>query len=263
MAEQVEFGIRIPDVFKAGFTGYFKNIVPLTLAALATLAVYGIFRYEAQQAFDQERDFASIAIDLVGLVVAGTISYPWYYYALQAARGEKVELGAPFYYMNRFGHQFVGSAFFWAGVLFGVRYGRALAFLPALVIMMFYAFHGYVVADTPPNKEGMRGGTYALGTSVRLGDKRRFGLFAIACLFMLLNFVGAMTGLAFLQRDPDAQITGIATVVIGLAITTSITMVSGAYMYDELKEKLGDHRVPASARSSSKRKKKSKGKRRG
>ncbi len=263
MAEQVEFGIRIPEIFKRGFAGYTKNALPLTLAALCTLGVYGLFRFQAQAFLDDGHDFRALVLDLGGLILGGTIAYPWYAYALEAARGEKVDLRAPFAHPKRFAHQAMASLFFWAGVLFGLRYGRALFFLPAIAVLVLYAFHGYVIADTPADKEGVKGGTLALGTSVRLGDKRRFGLFAIACLLMMFNFLGAMFGVARLENE---QPFAYPILVVGLAITSSITLVGGAYIYDELKERLGDHLyVPTDGqpKQRSSRKRKKKGKKRG
>lgn len=258
MAEQVEFGIRIPDIFKIGFSGYVKNIVPLTLAAAVTLAVYGLFRFQAQQFLDDGADFRALVLDLAGLVLAATIAYPWYAYALQAARGEKVDLRAPFSAPKRFPHQAMGSFFFFAGVLAGVRWGAGLFFLPAMMIAVLYAFYGYVVADTPPDKKGQRGGFYALGTSVRLGENRRFGIFAIGLLFSVFNFFGAMFGLAL--EDPVAQY---PVTIAGLIITTSITLVSGAAIYDVLREKLDNNPNSMVMPNRTKKSKKKKGQKRG
>ena len=234
MATQIEFGVGLKEVFKVGFTGYLKNIIPLSVAGAITLAVYGIFRYEAQQFLNDGGDFRALVVDLVGLVLSGTIAYPWFHYALTASRGEKVDIRDPFFFLPRFGHQAVASFFFWAAFLFGLRYGKGIFFLPAIAVGVLYAFYGFVVADTPLNKEGLRGGTYALGTSVRLGEKRRFGLFAIGCLFLMFNFVGAMFGLAIKEQT----LLQYAVTIIGLIITTSITLVGGAHIYDTLKEKL-------------------------
>ncbi len=236
MVGPVEFGVRIPEIFKVGFVGYFKNLIPLSLAGAVTLGVYGIFRYEAQQLLNDGHDFRALLVDLLGLIISSTMAYPWFHYALTASRGETVDVRDPFFYMQRFGYQAVAGFFFWAGVLFGLRYGAGIFFLPAIAVSVLYAFYGYVVADTPLNKEGLRGGSYALGTSVRLGEKRRFGLFCIGLLFMLFNFFGAMFGLA-IQDQPILQY---AVTVIGLIVTASITLVGGAYIYDTLKEKLGD-----------------------
>ncbi len=262
--EQVEFGINIPDVFAAGFKGYRNNIVPLTVGALVTLAVYAVFRIPAQQLFVDDKVWTSIAVDLVGLLVSGTLAYPWYSYALKAARDEENPLGEPLAYPKRFLHQAGASFFFWAGILLGVRYPfLGIPFL-SILILVLYAFYGYVIADTPPDKEGMRGSSFALGTSVRLTENRRFGLFAIACLFMIFNFFGAVAGIA-VGQSLENTIAGYAAAVVGLTITTSVTLVAGAHIYDELKEKLGDHLIPQDARAQRPRKaeKKAKGKKRG
>lgn len=235
MAKQpVEFGIRIPDVFAKGFSGWFKNLIPLTLAAAATLGVYGIFRFEAAQlqGDDGALTWSSLAVDLVGLVAAGTIAYPWYFYALRAARGEEINLADPFYYPKRFVHQLVASVFFWAGMLLGVRWPIFGIPVLSLMVLVSYAFHGFVIADTPPDRKQI-GGSYALGTSVRLGEKRRFGIFAVACLLALFNFFGIMFGVSM-----GDSVQAYAVAIAGVALTASVTLVGGAYMYDELVAKL-------------------------
>lgn len=236
MAGPVEFGVRIPEIFKVGFAGYFKNLIPLTLAGAVTLGVYGVFRYEAQQLLNEGHDFRALLVDLAGLVVSSTMAYPWFHYALSASRGESVDIRDPFFHLPRFGYQAVAGFFFWAGVLFGLRYGAGVLFLPAIAVGVLYAFYGYVIADTPLGKEGMRGGSYALGMSVRLGEKRRFGIFCIGLLLLIFNFFGAMFGLAI----QDQQLLQYAVTVFGLIVTASITLVGGAYIYDTLKEKLGE-----------------------
>lgn len=264
--ERVEFGIKIPDVFAAGVRGYFSNVVPLTLGALLTLGVYAPFRIQAQQLFVDERVWTSIAVDIVGFLVGGTLAYPWFDYALKAHRAEPIAIAAPFAYPKRFLHQAGASFFFWAGIMLGVRYPILGIPILSLLILVLYAFFGYIIADTPPDKEGMRGSSFALGTSVRLSENRRFGLFAIGCLFVIFNFFGAVAGMAVLQ-SLDNTIIGYGAIVLGLAITTSITLVSGAFVYDDLRERLGDHLIPMSEqaqrpRRSSKQKKK-KGRKRG
>lgn len=253
--EQVEFGIRIPDVFKAGFRGYRENFVPLSLGALVTLAAYAVFRIPAQRLYSDGQVWTSIAVDMVGLLISGTLAYPWFAYALKAFRSEPITLAEPLAHPKRFLHQAGASFFFWAGILLGVRYPfLGIPFL-SLLILVLYAFYGYVIADTPPDKEGMRGSSFALGTSVRLSEGRRFGLFAIASVFAIFNFFGAVAGIA-VGQSLENDLAGYAAAIVGLVVTTSITLVAGAFIYDDLREKLGDHLIPQDARAQRPRKSK-------
>ena len=169
------FPLPISSMFRFGILGYVKNLVPLTAAASATLAVFGFFRYWAQTAINDGRTFESIALDLIGLILAGTISLPWFAYALDAARGKPIDWASPWRSGGQFAAQFVCAIFFWAAFLLGLRY---LFGVPSLLAALFYGFYGYVVAD-----RAAKGALRSLGTSVRLGTKRRVGLFAILALF--------------------------------------------------------------------------------
>ncbi len=226
------FPVSIAEVFTRGFKGYWANIVPLTIGALATLATYAPFRWQGQQLFDDERFFPFMAVEIVGLILAGTVAYPWYFYALDAARGNKSDLAAPFATPRRFTAQAVSSFWFWAGVLLGVRY---LLGLPSIVVLLLYAFHGFVIA-AGKSKSGM----LALGTSVRLGQGRRFGLFAIGVLLLIFNLFGA-TGIGFEQFAWPVRI-GLA--IAGLSVTTSVSLVAGAVLFDVLWDELGDDHAP-------------------
>ena len=220
------FPVRLSVIFREGWTGYIRNIVPLTVGALVTFATYGVFRILAQRALDDGQEIASVVLDLVGLVVAGTASLPWYAYAINAYRSRPIDLGAPWRDGSLFSAQFVCAFWFWAAVMLGLRY---LFGLPSILAFLFYGFHGYVVAD-----RAAKGGLRALGTSVRLGHKRRMALFAILALFILFNFVSA------LPLGYGATPLSIAISAAAFSATASITLVSGACLYDALTKRLDE-----------------------
>lgn len=221
----VEFGIRPAEVFATGFRGYLNNIVPLTLAALIVLAVYAAFRYPSELLLDDDRVWAARMLDLAGLLIAGTLAYPWYRYSLDAADGKKVDPKAPFATPVKFAHQAAASFWFFAGVVLGQQY---LGGIPAILAVLLYAFYGFVVVESKD------GGLKALGTSVRLGEGRRIGLFAIGGMLFVFNILGAAGVAAGLNP------LGYGLAVLGLSVTTSITLVAGAAIYRVLKEQLHD-----------------------
>ncbi len=213
----VPFPLRISVMFRRGIVGYARNFLPLTAAAAAPFAVYLAFRVAA---INQERFLASIALDLVGMVLAGTVSLPWFSYALDAARDKPIDILGPLGDVVSFVAQLVCSFWFWAAVLLGLRY---LFGIPALFAAVFYGFYGYVVADGTA-----KGGLRALGTSVRLGTGRRVALFAVMALFAVFNFAAALP----LGYGVNA-VTIASTIAVAL-VTTSITVVAGACLYDTL-----------------------------
>lgn len=219
MAEQVTFGIGIGEAFKEGFNGWKSNIVPLAVGGVVPLAVtlaFSTWASEFNVDGQVQQDWRWFALNFVGWVLAGTLSYPWYMYALRAADGEEINLGEPFETPKRFLHQFVASFWFFAGFLLGIRF----FLLPAIAVLVLYAFYGYLIADSD------KGGTWALGTSVRMGEKRRIGLFGISVLFMIFNFFGLFPGVAVQQMTLRPIVA-----VLGLVVTASITLVSGAHIY--------------------------------
>jgi len=222
MAEKVTFGIGIGEIFSKGFNGWKSNIVPLTVAGIVPLAMASAVSIWAQPFNEPDSPVGDLviwfALNFVGWVIAGTLSYPWYMYALRAVDGEPVVLNEPFQTPKRFISQFIASFWFFAGFLFGIRF-IIIPFIPAILILVLYAFYGFLIAD-----EG-RGGLNALGTSIRMGEKRRIGLFAVALMFMMFNFLGIMPGVAFPQP------VSLVVATIGLVFTTSITLVCGAAIY--------------------------------
>lgn len=215
--DDTTFGASFGSIFMSGVRGYFRNPWPLTVASAATLGVYLAFRFPAQSAADNGDVGIAIALDLIGLVVAATVALPWYGYALNAYDGKQIDIGFPFRNTQRFQAQAVASFWFWAGVLLGLRY---LLGLPSIVAALFYAFYGFVIADGQPG-----GGLMALGTSARIGTGKRVGLFALGALFVMFNFFGAIS-LGFAVNPLT-----IAIALIGLVVTTNITMVAGAGVY--------------------------------
>lgn len=219
------FPLRVSDMFRAGWSGYIRNIGQLTLGAFATFAVSGLFLLLAQVARDDGQEIMWVVLSLVGLVLAGTVALPWFSYALDAARAQPVDLSGPWRDGSMFSAQFVCAIWFWAAFMLGIRF---LFGLPSILALLFYGFHGYVVAD-----RAAKGGLRALGTSVRLGHGRRIALFAILALFVLFNLLAALPA----SYGSPALV---AVSVVAFSVTASITLVAGAALYDELTARLED-----------------------
>lgn len=220
------FPLSPKDMFREGIVGFRRQPLLLLAGGAMTFAVFAVFRVPAQMAMNDERTVASVALDLVGSVLAATAAYPWFSYALGAARDKPISFMKPFRNPGRFYAQFVAAIWFWAAVMLGLRY---LLGIPALLAAVFYAFYGYLVVDRSD-----MGGLKVLGTSVRLGDKRRVALFAILALFAMFNFLAAI------PLGYGVNIGTIAATIGLLLITTSVTLVSGAALYDVLRKDLAD-----------------------
>ena len=219
------FPIPISAMFQRGLRGYVANVVPLTLAAVAT---FGVLAVSVILVWGEENEFRLRAVTTLGLILATTAALPWFSYALNAARNEPIDIAAPFRDGTRFVDQLVCSFWFWAAFFLGFQYLRSL-WGPILffLVVVLYAFFGFVVADRT-----VQGPLRALGTSVRLGEKRRIALFAIWVLFFLFNFAAALP----IGWDVNPLTVVIALII--LAVTASISMVAWACLYDTLDDLL-------------------------
>lgn len=213
-------------MFKRGFEGFRREPVLLLAGGAITFSVLAVTQVPAQMLVNDGQNVLGITVHLLGAVIAGTVAYPWFSYALDAARGEPGSFSKPFREPGRFAAQFVCAFWFWAAVLLGSRY---LAGIPSILAGVFYAFYGYVVVDRHD-----LGGLKALGTSVRIGDKRRVAIFAILALFAIFNFFAA------LPLGYGVNPASIAAAAVLLLISTSITLVGGAALYDTLRVELPD-----------------------
>lgn len=221
-ANDKTFGASLGEVFASGVRGYTRNVIPLTVSGAATLGVYAIFRIPAQQAFESGDVVRSLAIDLVGLLLASIVALPWYAAALAAVDGKSFTLATIFESVTGLYAQAVASFWFWAAILLGLRY---LLAIPAMLAVVFYAFYGFAVADGAAT-----GGLKALGYSARLGEGRRVGIAAVAIVLLLFTLLGAFPvgfGVSTLT---------VVLAVCGLVVTCSITLVAGAAIYRLLQE---------------------------
>ncbi|MCQ3814020.1 MAG: hypothetical protein KTU85_06345 [Acidimicrobiia bacterium] len=218
------FPLPIGTMFLRGLRGYTANFFPLTLAALATFAVYSVLGIPSVLARQSDNTIRYLTFNIAGSILGGTAAYPWFCYALNASRSEPIDLAAPFRDWSRFIDQLVCSLWFWAALILGLQY---LWGLPSLLVVVFYAFFGFVVAD-----KATEGPLRALGTSVRLGDKRRIGILALVGMFLLFNLIGLLP-VGFAVNPLTIAIT-----VLTLSMTTNVTMVAWAALYDVLNDLL-------------------------
>ena len=202
-------------------TGYRQNAVRLSIWALVTFGTYYLGIIAGQSA---TTDTAALVFALGGSVLTTVVAYPWFRTALNTVDEEASPLDA-----TRLVDQAVASTFFWAGVLLGAQY---LSGIPALVVLVFYAFFGYAVADNPA-----KGGLKALGWSVHIGTKRRLGVAAMITVLFLINILAFLPygfGLGSVAEGATPGPVWIALTVMLLIVTSNISMVGGAVVYRTL-----------------------------
>ncbi len=247
------FGIGLGDMFISGFRGFFqpRNALILIGAAIPVFAVFWVASIPWQN-FNAEltsqvnaglsEDVGStfeanltaleqlqwIALAFVATFPAGVITAPWFRYALDAADGREINIKAPLIDGQKWINHTFATFWFWAGITVGIRYSVLIPALPSIVVLLLYAFYGYVIADGREIN-----GLKALGISVRMGKGKRLGLFAIAGLFFVFNIFGVV-GFGVGLDDGSPTIIGILLGILGIAVTASITLVSGGAIYRTL-----------------------------
>lgn len=229
------FPLGIGAMMRLGIDGLRREPVALLLGALLPILVMVPFAALAGPALDDDRVAAGVAFSIVAVVAGGMFSFPLCHYALRSAREEALDLAEPFRQWIRFVPMLVASFWFWAGFLLAFQMGPQLLALAAPAIVMGYAFFGYVIDDRHD-----LGGLKALGTSVRVGDGRRFALLAIVCLYAALGFVVYLVGftiaISFGLTGAPASIAGSVVILPFIAFA----LVSWAALYDVLRKDLED-----------------------
>lgn len=210
------FPIGIGEAFGAGWDGYKSNALGITLAGAVPLSILFLARLVAAGIANP---WTSFFTELALVVVASSLALPWYRAALAAIDGEKFSFREQLQNFDRFKVLIGGSIYFWAAILLGFRYWSGL---PSLLVLVLYAFYGFVVADSE------RGVIMSLSYSVFVGQGRRIGIFAIITLLLMFNF------LAFLPIGLGVTVATPFLVFVLLAITTSFSMVCGAAVYRAL-----------------------------
>ncbi len=212
------------DVFKLlgrGVRVYRSMLISGTVMALVVFAVYGSARAYAATLVDDDQLIAAIFVDGGGLVLATVAALPWFRRTLIAVGADPNGLPTS---ASRITAMLAAAIVFWAGVLFGLRY---LYGIPAIFVLLWYALFGYAVAST--NERGLK----ALGTSVRIGQGRRWSIAALGIVLLPFNLAAAAP--IGIEISP---LTVVAAALL-LVVTTNISMGAGANLYRWLVESEG------------------------
>lgn len=201
-----------------GFSTYRKNVIPASLAALPVLGLYGASLVVTSN-MTESPELVTLTVTLAGLVIATVFAAPWFRMTLNMERGLdnwRAAMSSP---PLQFGAMFSAAFLFWAGIQFGFRF---LYGIPSVFILVWYGLFGFGVA------EGEKSGPKAIGTSVRIGQGRRPVVATMASVLIALNLIGALpVGFGITPLT-------IALSIIGLTITTNISMSAGARLYQRL-----------------------------
>lgn len=246
-----DFGIGIGEMFAAGVKGFTSNAPILMLSGLPVFIVFALastpwrnFNAELTDRVANDPDAGLTIFEQLGWVgllmaaafPAGVVAAPWFRYALDVADDREINVMAPLIDGGKLLNHGFATFWFWAGIALGMRYSFLIPGLPSIVVLLLYPFYGYIIAGGREIN-----GLKALGVSVRLGQGRRIGLFAIAGLFFMFNLVGVLgLGVGLDVETGSPSILGVVLGILGITATGSVTLVSGAAIYRVLEGKLNE-----------------------
>lgn len=209
---------RVWALVGKGLTTYKSRPALLSVLSLLVLGLYGTARNYAASLQTTRRGLA-LLVDVIGLVGSTVLALPWFKTSLVLMRDSRAPLRELLRIGEGLGPMLTASAFFWAGILLGVRYSFGIG---ALFVLVWYGLFGYAVAA------GEGSGLKALGSSVRLGQKSRLTVAALGAVLLTLNLMAALP--IGVQQTPFTILLATALLVV----TTNISIGAGAHLFSLL-----------------------------
>lgn len=189
----------IGDALGYGWRGFWKNLGPLLIVAVAVFAVQLILNAIGTQV---DSSVGVGLLNFVGWVISIVIALGWIRVGLSITRGETVEVADMF--------RFDGwLRYVVASILFGIGVGIGLVLLivPGIIFGIVYGFFGWVIVD----RDAGVGDAFTRSAEITRGN--RWNLFALGLVLILVNLVGVLLFL------------------VGVLFTMGISLVTLAYVY--------------------------------
>lgn len=193
----------IGEAISEGWRRLWPNILPMASFAVIAWAINLL-----SQVLQQEVDgFARFLVSLVAFVVSQFVAIGWITIALDIVDGRRITAAAV---TDRFR---LVVPYLIASVIYGVMVGVGLVLLivPGIILAIIFAFYGFHIIDTSESNP-----LAALGRSAEITRGRRMKLFGFGVVLVLLNILGLLVFL------------------VGVLITSGISLIAGAHVYRSL-----------------------------
>jgi hypothetical protein len=194
---------QIGEALSAGWRGFWPNLLPLGAFALIVWVVNGLVQFFQRDAGATGRFF----FNLVAFVISQLVAIGWIKIALDVTDGRRVDSKAV---VDRFR---LVLPYLVAAVLYSLMVGIGLVLLivPGIILAIVFAFYGFHIVDT-----GSTDPIGALRRSAEITRGNRGRLFLLGLTLLGLNILG------------------ILLLVIGVLITSGISLLAVAYVYRRL-----------------------------
>jgi uncharacterized membrane protein len=179
-----------------GWNRLWPNIVPMGLFTLIVWAVNLVLS-----------GLEGVLLSILGFVVSQLLAIGWIKIALDITDGRPVTASAV---TERFG--LIGS-YLLAALAYTVMVfvGLVLLIVPGIILAIVFAFYGFHIVDT-----GDRSPVRALRRSAEITRGERGRLFLFGVLLIALNILGLLV------------------LVVGVLVTSAISILAAAYVYRQL-----------------------------
>lgn len=193
----------IGEAVSAGWQRFWPNILPMALFALIVWAVNGLFQLLQRDASAGGR----FVLSLISFVLGQLIAIGWIKIALDITDGRPIDAQAV---IDKFK---LVVPYLIAALLYAlmVGFGLILLIVPGVIVAIVFAFYGFHIVDT--------GSTDPIGALRRSADitrGHRWQLFLFGLLLIGLNLLG------------------ILLLIVGVLITSGISLLAIAYVYRRL-----------------------------
>jgi len=205
----------IADAFGVGWRTFVANVVPMALYALAVFAVSVIVNLILGQ---PTGFFASLFSTILMFVIGQLMAIGWLRIALDAIDGRPVSA-------DRIRESFgVLVPYLIGAIIFGiaVSIGMVLLIVPGIIVILVFGFYGWIIVDGV-RKDAIE----ALRRSAEITRGERLHLFVFGILLMLFNILGLIV------------------LVVGVLVTSAISVLAVAHVYRQLEASAAGARRPA------------------
>jgi uncharacterized membrane protein len=194
--------LDIAEAFRAGWRGFVANIAPLLIVALVVWVVTAVFNVRA----NQSPAVVQFVLGVVSFFVGQVVAIVWISLALAIVDGREITTDT----LLPSGATLV--SYIIASLLFSLMFaiGLVLLVVPGIMVAVALGLYGWALVDKGLDP------IEALRHSSRITSGNRWSVFVFLLAALALNIVGVLL------------------LVVGVLVTSAVTLIAGAHLYRQL-----------------------------
>lgn len=194
--------LDISEAFRAGWRGFVANVVPLVVVGLLVWVVTGSINVWAERT----TGFVQFLLSVVAFFVGQVVAIMWISLALAVVEGQPIAAE------NLLPNGATLVSYIIASLLFSLMLaiGLVLLIIPGIIVAVTFGLFGWALVDKGLDP------IEALRHSSRITSGHRGQLFVFLLLALLINVVGVLL------------------LVIGVLVTSAVTLIAAGHVYRQL-----------------------------